>query len=167
MLSANRLNGSHLLGRVRRRCALAGCADLGEDFDTHVPAGLGPFVVLLHEHRADEADGGVTPGEDADHVGPAPDFSVQALLGIGRPDLPPGLPRHGCKGEQVVAGAVQVGSRGRELTLQRGHDPAELGRDLGGVRLVEDGPHEGGDPRLARLGDLRKKITKVVAIVKK
>jgi hypothetical protein len=44
----------------------------GEDFQSHVAAGFGPFVVLLGQHRADQADDRVAAGEDADHVGAAP-----------------------------------------------------------------------------------------------
>jgi hypothetical protein len=44
-------------------------------------AALGPFVVLLGEHRADQEDDGASrPGEDADHVGPPADLLVQPLL---------------------------------------------------------------------------------------
>ena len=51
----------------------------GEDFQSHVAAGFGPFVVLLGQHRADQADDRVAAGEDADHVGAAPDLLVQPL----------------------------------------------------------------------------------------
>jgi hypothetical protein len=59
---------------------LGGFPACGEDFQAHVPAGLGPFVVLLGQDGADEADDGVAAGEDADYVGAAPDLLVQPLL---------------------------------------------------------------------------------------
>jgi hypothetical protein len=31
----------------------------GEDFQSHIAAGFGPFVVLLGQHRTDQADDGV------------------------------------------------------------------------------------------------------------
>jgi hypothetical protein len=52
----------------------------GEDFWAHVAAGLGPFVVLLGQHGADEADDGVAAGEDPDDIGSPAYFFVQALL---------------------------------------------------------------------------------------
>ena len=77
MLRADRVNGIHLL------CCVSGdgaAADLGEDLQAHVAASFGPFVVLFHEHGADEADDGVAAGEDADDVGAAPQLAVQALF---------------------------------------------------------------------------------------
>jgi hypothetical protein len=59
----------------------------GEDFRAHVPAGLGPFIVLLAQHGADEAGDSGAAGEDADHVGPAADLLVQPFLGVAGPDL--------------------------------------------------------------------------------
>jgi hypothetical protein len=47
---------------------------LGQDFETEVASPFGPFVVLLGEHGADEADQGAAVGEDADHVGAASDL---------------------------------------------------------------------------------------------
>ena len=52
----------------------------GEYFQSHVAARFGPFVVLLGQHRTDQADDRVTAGEDAHHVGAAPDLLVQPLL---------------------------------------------------------------------------------------
>jgi hypothetical protein len=53
-----------------------------EDFETEVAAALDPLVVLLGEHRSDQADKGVTVREDPDHVGAAADLPVQPFLGI-------------------------------------------------------------------------------------
>src|SRR6185437_5604759 len=54
----------------------------GEDFQPHIAARLSPFIVLLGQHRADQADDGVAAGEDADHVGAAPDLLVEAFLRV-------------------------------------------------------------------------------------
>jgi hypothetical protein len=53
---------------------------LGEDLDAHVAALFGPFVGLLGQHGADEADDRCPVGEDADHVGAAADLLVQPLF---------------------------------------------------------------------------------------
>jgi hypothetical protein len=63
----------------------------GEDFHAHIAAGLGPFIVRLSQHRADQADDSVAAGEDADHVGPPARLLVQPLLRVVGPDLPPHL----------------------------------------------------------------------------
>jgi hypothetical protein len=42
-----------------------------EYFQTHIAPRLGPFVVLLSQDGADQADDGVATGKDADHVGPS------------------------------------------------------------------------------------------------
>ena len=44
------------------------CVDLCESLDNHVAAGGLPFVVLLEEHRADEAFDGRLVGKDPDDV---------------------------------------------------------------------------------------------------
>ena len=52
----------------------------GEDVEGEVAALLGPFVVLLGEHGADQADQGGAVGEDADDVGAAADLAVESFL---------------------------------------------------------------------------------------
>jgi hypothetical protein len=62
----------------------------GEDFQAHVAAGFGPFVVLLGQHRADQADDGVAAREDADHVGPPAHLFIEAIAGCStRPGARP------------------------------------------------------------------------------
>src|SRR6266516_4737535 len=70
---------------------MCGFAAGGEDFQSHVAAGFGPFVVLLGQDGADEADDGAAAGEDVDDVGAAADFLVEAFLGVVGPDLAPDL----------------------------------------------------------------------------
>jgi hypothetical protein len=58
-----------------------GDAGAGQDVLAEVAAPLGPFVVLLGEDGAEEADQGIAAGEDPDDVGAAADLAVEALLG--------------------------------------------------------------------------------------
>ena len=94
------LFGSHLLGR--------GAEGLGsgEDVEPEAAAAFGPFVVLLGQDGADEADDRVPVGEDADHVGAAADLLVEPFVGVVRPDLPPDLLGERGEGEDVLAGVA-------------------------------------------------------------
>jgi hypothetical protein len=58
---------------------------LGEDVEPEVAPCFGPFVVLFGQDGADEADDRASVGEDADGVGAASDFAVEAFLGVVRP----------------------------------------------------------------------------------
>jgi hypothetical protein len=86
-----------------------------EDFGSHVAPLLDPFVALLGQDGADEADDGVAAGEDADDVGAAADFLVQAFLGVVGPDLLPDFAGEGGEGEEIFAGGFEVpGALGSE-----------------------------------------------------
>ena len=52
----------------------------GEDVESEVAAAFGPFVVLLGQDGADEADDGGPVGEDPDDVGAAADLPVEPLV---------------------------------------------------------------------------------------
>src|SRR5271156_608906 len=52
-----------------------------------------PFIVLLEQDGADQADNGLLIGEDADDLGAALDLAVQPFQRIGRVDLGPVVPR--------------------------------------------------------------------------
>jgi hypothetical protein len=52
---------------------------LAQDVQADVAAHLGPFIVLLGQHRADEADQAVAVREDPDNVGAATDLAVEPL----------------------------------------------------------------------------------------
>src|SRR3712207_9370644 len=70
----------HLLGGgggVGVRAGEGSDAAAGEDVEAEVAAAFGPFVVLLGQHGADQADQRVAVGEDADHVGAAADLPVE------------------------------------------------------------------------------------------
>ena len=71
---------SSLLGIFRLMPSWADFRQAARISSAHIPAGLDPFVVRLGQHRADQADDGVTAGEDADHVGAVADLLVQPLL---------------------------------------------------------------------------------------
>ena len=66
----------HLRGAGRE-----GDAGAGQDVQAEVAAALSPFVVLLGQDGAHEADQGVTAGEDPDDVGPPAYFPVEAQIG--------------------------------------------------------------------------------------
>jgi hypothetical protein len=66
--------GCHLRGAGGERDAGA-----GQDVEAEVAAAFGPFVVLLGQDGADEADEGAAVGKDADDVGAAADLPVEAL----------------------------------------------------------------------------------------
>src|SRR5262245_58975106 len=85
-LSSNGLN-SHVA--LTSFCIVLSVPAGGEDFGAHVTAGLGPFVVLLGQDRADKPDDGLTSGEDPDDIGSPAYFFIQALLGIIAPHLAP------------------------------------------------------------------------------
>ena len=111
---------------------------LGEDVQADVAAHLGPFVVLLGQDGADEADQGVAVGEDADDVGAAADLAVEPFLRVVGPDLPPDRLRERGEGEDVGAGGVQVRGDCGQLLGQGVQDPVELGVHRRGVGLVID-----------------------------
>jgi hypothetical protein len=149
---------SGILSHIGLRRFAAG----GEYFQAHVAARFGPFVILLGQHRADQADDRVAAGEDADHVGPPANFLIEALLRVVRPDLPPDFAGEGGERQDVLAGLVQMRGSGRQLGLERGDDLGVLGPDRGRVRLLEDGADQGGDPRLGGLGHPGEQVAVVV-----
>jgi len=51
----------------------------GEELQAHVAAAFGPFVVLFGRDGADEPDEGAAAGEDAEDVGVAAVFLVEAF----------------------------------------------------------------------------------------
>ena len=68
---------SRLSSYILPHIGLGGFPAGGEDFQPHIAARLGPFIVLLGQHRADQADDGIPAGEDPDHVGAPADLLVQ------------------------------------------------------------------------------------------
>ena len=93
-----------------------GCeAGFAEEVQAHVAASFDPFVGLLGQYRADQADDRGPVREDPDDVGATADLLVQAFLRVVRPDLAPELTRERGEREQVVAGVVEVFGRVGEL----------------------------------------------------
>ena len=102
-----------------------------------------PLVVLLHEDGADEADDGRLVREDADDIGPALHFLVQALQWVGGVKLGTVLGRERQVGEHIVLALVhQVG----EFGPARSELIGDLTPDLSGGRLVglQEGLAQGG-----------------------
>lgn len=118
----------------------------GEEVEAEVAASFGPFVVLLGQDSADEADQGVTAGEDPHDVGPAAYFPVQALLRIVGPDLAPEFFRERCECQDVGPGRVQMGGDFGELGGDGVDEPVVLGVHGGGVGLVIDRVQQRLDP---------------------
>ena len=79
-----------------------------QDVEGEVAASFGPFIVLFGQDGADQAGHGGAVGEDPEDGGAAPDFAVEAFVGVVRPDLTPDLPRDSGEREQVRAGGVEV-----------------------------------------------------------
>jgi hypothetical protein len=72
---------SGLTGCILPQIGLDGFPACGEDFEAHVAARFGPFIVRLGQHRADQADDGVVAGKDPSHIGAA-DLLGQPFLGL-------------------------------------------------------------------------------------
>lgn len=72
-------------GHLRLRAGVGvggqGESAAAQDFESEVSASFGPFVGLLGKDGADEADDGISVGEDAHDVGAAADLSVEPLGG--------------------------------------------------------------------------------------
>ena len=119
--------GVHL--RLRVGVGGQGESASAQDFESEVAASFGPFVGLLGQDGADEADDGVAVGEDADAVGAAADLAVEPLGGVVGPDLPPHVVGERGEGEQVLSSVTEVvGDLGQPAfgVLQQ---PVELGVD--------------------------------------
>lgn len=67
-------------------------ARAGQDVQAEVAASFDPFVVLLGQHRSDQAGDRAAVGEDTDDIGSAADLLVRPFLPIVAPDLTPDLP---------------------------------------------------------------------------
>jgi hypothetical protein len=78
-------------GHLRISGRGGGDAGACQDVEAEVAAAFGPFVVLLGQDGADEADQGVAAGEDAHDVGAAADLAVEPFLGYLEPEGRAGL----------------------------------------------------------------------------
>jgi hypothetical protein len=93
-------------------------------------------------------------GEDSDDIGAAFDLRVDALEGVGGPDLLPVCGWEvseygqvdGCFAEHLLDFA--------ELPAKHGGDPVELLADVFGIGLGEKGPDRRGDHLLRAFGSL-------------
>lgn len=88
-----------------------------------------PLVVLLGQHRADEADDRRAVGEDPDDVGSSAHLAVEPLLGVVRPDLPPVVAPEGGEGQELLARLLQQRGGIGEARAQPLHHRGVLGTD--------------------------------------
>jgi hypothetical protein len=120
------------------------------------PADL-PLVVLLGEHRADQADDRLAVGEDPDDVGAPADLLVQPLLGLLDQtcrQCPWGRRcRRGCRGRRRRAAPRRRGSARRA-----GRRPGQLAQASSAALLGEDGAHQRADQRLGVAGHLGEQV---------
>jgi hypothetical protein len=80
----------------------------GEYVQAEVAAAFDPFVVLLGQHGTDQPDDRGAVGEDADHIGSATDFVVQAFLWIVARDLASDLLGEGGERQQIRPCRIEV-----------------------------------------------------------
>ncbi len=110
-----------------------------------------PFVVGVVEDGSDESDDGGVVGKDSDDAGSAFDLAVDALDGVGRPDLGPVLAREAGEREHFGLGLIHqrrdLGEAGGELVA----DLVPGLVDRGGVGLGERGAEHRGDHVLVGL----------------
>ncbi len=112
------------------------------------------FVILLEQDGADEADDAVLVREDADHIGAALHFLVQAFQRIGAVELDPVLLGEGHVGEHVVLGIVHASAELWPAGAQLISDlPPDLRRS-GMVGLKEDLTDCSGNDGILALGHI-------------
>jgi len=113
--------------------------------------------------RADEADDGSSIREDAHHIGAPADLLVQALLEGWYFRSGARAPLRKCrKASRSQRACSRCQAALRQLPSQRLNHSLELSLHLGGVRLVEDGAHQGCHPGLLGLGHLGEQIPQIV-----
>jgi hypothetical protein len=106
--------------------------------------------VLLDGERADEADDGSSVREDPHHIGAPADLLVQALLGGWYARAGARAPLRKCaKATRSHRACSRCQAALRQLPSQRVNHSLELSLHLGGVRLVDDGAHQGCHSRAA------------------
>jgi len=102
------------------------------------------------QQRADEADDGSSVREDAHHIGAPADLLVQALLEGWCSRSGARAPLRKCGKASSSQRACSTCSPAlRQLPSQRVNHSLELSLHLGGVRLVDDGAHQGCHARAA------------------
>ena len=141
--------------------AVSGChsgqADMGsvadgaDGFQRYVAGPLGgPFVGLLEENGADEADDGGRIWKDADDILTSLDFAAQPLNRVGAVDFGAVLAREVHVGEHVLLGGIHESCEPWHLgAVLVGHGPP-LGMRGGRVILGKCGADPGRGPRTAR-----------------
>ena len=119
----------------------------------------GPFVVLLQQQRADQADDGRFVWKDTDDVAAPLDLAVEPLQGVGRVDLGAMLGRELHVGQHVSLRFVHEGSQFRHTRAGLICDLAPL--LFGGRRVVlgEGGADPGRDDAALRLAGIHQGIS--------
>ena len=131
-----------------------------ERIKTHVAPSAAPLVVLFGQHRADQANDGLSVGEDRYDVRSPADLTIESLLGIVRPDLPPMGLREGGKGQGVLGRILQKLGGIAEALGQLVDNPTVLRPDLPLVGLGKDRAIERRHEVLRCLGDLCQQIAR-------
>jgi len=100
--------------------------DQGERFLGEVAPADEPLVVLLDQHRADEADCRGVVGEDADDVRSAPNLLVEPLERVGAAELWPVRGREAVEGQEVFFGCLEQLCDLRQRVTEALQDLADL-----------------------------------------
>jgi len=119
----------------------------------HAAALQPPVLVLLQQHRPNQASDGGVVGEDADDPGTALDLLVDPLQEFGAPDLFPVLLGEVAEGQHVLLGLMHEPSGLGEALRQRGGQITPAGLDLRSGFLGEHAAQGSGDHALVRFGD--------------
>ena len=117
-----------------------------------------PFIVLLEQDGADQADNGLLIGEDADDLGAALDLAVQPFQRIGRVDLRPVVFGEAHKSQHVGFGLVHQGGQLGDLGSDLIGDLTPLAPRGFGIFLGKRGGDEGGDDTTTLLAGVGRHI---------
>lgn len=109
---------------------------------------------MFAKECSDKSNDGCTIGEDANDIGPAFDFLVEALQGIVGPDFLPYLDRESSKGKNVMCGILKKGRGIGKIVLELIGDCPQSKSNRPWVRLKEDRTDQGSNKCLGGLGDL-------------
>jgi len=141
---------------VTRSIVIAGddgiIAQRRDGFQGHVAGAQDrPFVVLLEQDRADQANDGILIGEDADDFRSPLDLAVEALDRVGRVQLGAVLRRKAHIGEHVGLGFIHEDGKLGQFGPEPVGNLAPLSPGGFGIVLGKSGGNEGGDDAPAAL----------------
>src|SRR5829696_7768856 len=136
--------------------------ELGHRGLAEVAAADQPFVVLLDQQGAGQADQGLVVGEHAHHVGAPADLTVDPLQGVGRAQLGPVRRWEPIEGEQVGLGLQQQPGDLGHPALQVSDGVGQQPLGLLEVAGPEDRTDRGADQLLQVLGTVAQDIPEEV-----